>query len=322
MTGGGGFLGSALVRALRARGDEVRVLARGDYPELAAVGAEAVRGDVRDAASVRRATEGVQVVFHTAAKAGGFGDPREYEAINVEGTRNVLQACSNAGARLVHTSTPSVVVGEGDLEGGDESLPYASKWLADYPRTKAEGEKLVRAAEGVRTVAIRPHFIWGPGDRHLLPRLLARAKAGKLRRIGRADPLVDTVYVDNCVHAHLLADAALEAGRIGSGRVYFVSDGAPIGLWTMAGRMLEAAGSKAPTRVVPPGLAYFAGATLEALYRLLGRDDEPLITRFGAVQLCHSQWYDISAIRRELGYAPLVTIDEGLRRLAASYAAG
>ncbi len=323
VTGGGGFLGSALVRALLAKGEAVRVLARGEYPELASLGAELVKADIRDAAATAKACEGMDVVFHTAAKAGGWGDPREFEAINVQGTLNVLAAC-RAGRvpHCVYTSSPSVVHAHHDVEGGTEALPYPARYLAHYPRTKALAEQAVlEAADAdLETISLRPHFIWGPGDRHLLPRLLARAKAGRLRQVGHRDVKTDTIYVDNCVDAHLSAWDALRAGKPVSGKPYFVSDDAPIGVWTMANRMLAAAGAGPVGRPVPAWLAYGLGATLEAVHRLFGLQKEPLMTRFAASELSHAQWYDISAAKRDLGYAPRVSIDEGLRRLAASFA--
>lgn len=322
VTGGGGFLGSALVRALVGRGVAVRVLARGDYPELGPLGVELVRGDVRDAPATAKACDGVDVVFHTAAKAGGWGDPREFEAINVQGTINVLAGCRAGGVpHCVYTSSPSVVHSDHDVEGGTEALPYPTHFLAHYPRTKALGEQAVlKAADAaLGTVALRPHFIWGPGDRHLLPRLLARAKAGRLRQVGRRDVKTDTIYVDNCVDAHLLAWDALRAGKPVSGKPYFVSDDAPIGVWTMANRMLAAAGAGPVGKPVPAWLAYGLGATLEGVHGLFGIDKEPLMTRFAASELSHAQWYDISAAKRDFGYVARVSIDEGLRRLAASF---
>ncbi len=321
VTGGGGFLGSALVHRLLERGDSVRVLARGEYPDLEKRGAVMKRGDIRDAESTAKACNGVDVVFHTAAKAGGWGDPREYEAINVGGTANVIAGCRAAGVRfLVHTSSPSVVHSGADIEGADESIPYGTHFTADYPRTKAMAERLVREAADVTlsTVALRPHFIWGPGDRHLLPRLLARARAGKLRQVGSRDVKTDTMYVDNCVDAHLLAAEKLQAGADISGRAYFISDGDPIGVWTMANRMLEAAGAPKVGKPVPAWLAYALGATLEATHKVFGIDREPLMTRFAASELSHAQWFDISAARKDLGYSPRITIDQGLKRLKES----
>jgi nucleoside-diphosphate-sugar epimerase len=322
VTGGGGFLGSNLVKALLARGDTVRTLARGDYPELAKLGVATVKGDITNAAQTLAACEGMDVVFHTAAKAGGWGDPKEYEAINVTGTQNVVDGCKGTGVPvLVHTSSPSVVHGEGDIAGANESIPFAERFLADYPRTKAISEKLAREAsdEKLKVVALRPHFIWGPGDRHLLPRLIARASKGKLRRIGADDPKSDTIYIDNCVHAHLLAADRLRAGAPLGGKTYFVSDDQPIGVWTMAERMLAAAGHGPITKIISPGMAWAVASMFETTFRLFGVQSEPLITRFAVSELTHAQWFDISAAKKDLGYAPLVSLDEGLIRLKQSF---
>ena len=299
----------------------MRVLARNAYPELQELGVESVRGDIRDAHSTAKSCAGVDVVFHTAAKAGGWGDPREYEQTNVQGTANVIAGCRAAGVRvLVHTSSPSVVHSGTDIEGADESIPYGTHFTAHYPRTKALAERLVRQASDstLATLALRPHFIWGPGDRHLLPRLLTRARAGKLRQVGTRDVKTDTIYIDNCVDAHLLAAEKLREGAPLGGRAYFISDGAPIGVWTMANRMLAAAGAPKVGKPVPAWLAYALGATLEATHFALGIDREPLMTRFAASELSHVQWFDISAARRDLGYTPKVSIDEGLERLSTT----
>jgi nucleoside-diphosphate-sugar epimerase len=318
VTGGGGFLGAALATRLRAEGHRVRVLARGDYPSLRARGVETFRGDVRDPEAVARATAGVDVVFHAAALAAGAGPRREFEAINVAGTNHVIAACRATAAALVFTSSPSVVATGRDLEGADESLPYPRAYLADYPRTKAAAERLVRAADadGLPAVALRPHFIWGPGDRHLLPRLLDRQRAGRLKRVGARDPLTDTIYVDNCVDAHLLAADKLLAGAP-LGDAYFVADAEPVGLWTMVDRLLAAAGEGPVRGRVPACLALAAGAWFEAAHRLFRREGEPVMTRFAAAQLSHAEWFDGSAARRDLGYVPRVSRDEGLERLAA-----
>lgn len=321
VTGGGGFLGSNLVKALRARGDTVRVLARGDYPELRALGVETIRGDITEATATAKACEGMDVVFHTAAKAGGWGDPKEYEAINVTGTDNVVAGCRAAKVpALVHTSSPSVVHSDHDIEGATESIPYATHFTAHYPRTKAISEQRALAASdaSLKVVALRPHFIWGPGDRHLLPRLIARAKTGRLKQIGSRDPKSDTIYIDNCVSAHLLAAEKLLSGAPIGGKPYFVSDDAPIGVWTMANRMLACAGLGPVGRPIPAGLAYGVGAMMEGTYWLFGIEKEPLITRFAASELSHAQWFDISAAKRDLGYVATVSIDEGLARLTAS----
>jgi nucleoside-diphosphate-sugar epimerase len=325
VTGGGGFLGGAVVRQLVARGAAVRSFSRQRYPALDSLGVEQHQGDLADAAAVARAVAGCEIVFHVAAKAGIWGPAAEYHAANVTGTRNVLGACRAHGVRrLVFTSSPSVVGAGHAIEGGDESLPYSRRYLAHYPRTKAEAERAVLAASGpdLAAVSLRPHLIWGPGDHHLIPRLLARARAGQLRQIGDGTNRVDVTYIDNAAAAHVLAGDRLAAGAPIAGKAYFVSQGAPVTLWPFINRILALAGLPPVTRRIPARLANAAGAVLEALYRLLGRRDEPRMTRFLALQLSTSHWFDISAARRDLGYEPTVSIEEGLRRLGTSLSGG
>lgn len=325
VTGGGGFLGKSIVSRLCSSGAFVRSLARGDYPELAQLGAEVVRGDVADAATVLRAAEGCDVIFHVAAKAGVWGRYQDYYQANVVGTENVLAACRSLQIpRLVYTSSPSVVFAGHDEAGADESTPYPAHYLAHYPQTKAIAEQAVLKANAhqhsngsvLSTVALRPHLIWGPGDNHLVPRLVERARQGKLRRVGPGTNLVDTVYIDNATDAHLLAAQKLEPGSPVAGRAYFITNGEPVPLWDLINRMLACAELPPVTRSISARAAYAAGAMLETVYRLTGRTDEPPMTRFVARQLSTAHWFDITAARRDLGYSPTVTIDEGLRRLA------
>src|SRR5581483_2463045 len=177
--------------------------------------------------------------------------------------------------RLVFTSSPSVVGGGHAIEGGDESLPYPRHYLAHYPRTKAEAERLVLAANGpdLATVALRPHLIWGPGDNHLIPRLLARAKAGRLRQVGDGTNRVDVTYIDNAAAAHVLAADRLGPGSPAPGKAYFITNGEPVALWPFVNRVVALAGLPPVTKRIPAGVAYAAGAVLEAAYRLLGRRD-------------------------------------------------
>jgi nucleoside-diphosphate-sugar epimerase len=326
VTGGGGFLGKAIVTRLLASGAAVRSLARGDYPELRQLGAECVRGDVADADAVSRAAEGCDVVFHVAAKAGVWGSYDEYHHANVVGTENVIAACRASNIpKLVHTSSPSVVFNGRDEAGIDESAPYPDKYLAHYPRTKAVAERAVLKANGgqladgrvLATVALRPHLIWGPGDNHLVPRLIERARQGKLRRVGAGTNLVDTVYIDNAVDAHLLAAQKLEPDSPVAGRAYFITNGEPLPLWDLIDRMLACGGLPPVKRHISARSAYVVGALLEAVYRWTGRTDEPPMTRFVARQLATAHWFNITAARRDLGYHPHVTVTEGLTRLAA-----
>ena len=323
VTGGAGFLGSAIVHRLLARDDAVRTLTRRPAPQLAALGVDTARGDLADPEAVARAVEGCDVVFHVAAKAGMWGPYADYWASNVEGTRNVLAACRRHGVpRLVHTSTPSVVHGGTGIEGGDESLPYARRHVSAYPATKAFAERLVLAADDatLATVALRPHLIWGPGDTQLVPRILARARQGRLRLVGDGGARMDATYVDNAAEAHLLAADRLAPGSPVAGRVYFVAQGEPLPVRDLVNGILAAAGLPPVTARTPFPLAYAAGATLEAAYGLLGRREEPLMTRFLAQQLATPHWFDLSAARRDLGYAPRVSTAEGLELLRRSLA--
>jgi nucleoside-diphosphate-sugar epimerase len=325
VTGGGGFLGGAVVRLLQHRGDAVRSLTRSAYPWLDELGVEQTLGDLADPQAVERAVSGCDIVFHTAAKAGVWGRYADFFNTNVTGTENVILACRKHSIRkLVYTSTPSVVHAGGDIEGGNESLPYPKHFEAYYPATKAIAEQAILEANGpdLATVALRPHLIWGPGDPHLIPRLLMRARSGKLRRIGSRAVRVDATYIDNVADAHILAGDAIEVGSPAAGKAYFISNGEPVELWAFIDRILAAAGLPPVSRTVSAWKARLAGGTLEWMYRLLRLAGEPPMTRFVATQMSTSHWYDISAARRDLGYSPAVSFEEGLRRLEASLRTG
>ena len=322
VTGGGGFLGSAIVRQLRARGDAVRSFSRTTHAKLAPLGVEQCRGDLRDPSAVLEAARGCDIVFHVAAKAGIWGSYEEYYRSNVSGTENVIAACrAHHIARLVYTGSPSVVFDGSDVEGGDESLPYPPSFEAHYPHTKAVAEQLVLEAnsEHLATVSLRPHLIWGPGDNHLVPRIVAKGRSGRLRRIGSRPCLVDTIYIDNAAEAHLNAADCLQPGAPAAGHAYFISNGEPLPLWEMVNRILAAAGLPPETRSIAPSLAHGAGTLCETIWKVLRLSGEPPITRFVASELSSAHWFNISAARRDLGYQPRISIEEGLRRLKASF---
>jgi len=325
VTGGGGFLGSAIVRMLHARGDEVCVLGRGVYPHIAPCIKRMFQADIRLPAAVQRACEGADVVFHAAALAGIWGRRRDFWSINVDGTRNVVEACRASGVpRLIFTSTPSVVFGKDDLCGVDESTPYPSRYLAAYPETKAFAERMVLAANSptLATVALRPHLIFGPGDPHLIPRVIARARRGRLVQVGDGNNLVDITYIDNAADAHVKSAVALTPGGRCAGRAYFISQGEPVSLWPWLNELLAAVGAPTVTRSLSFRTAFRAGRILESVYRTFGIGREPPMTRFLATQLAKSHYFDISSARRDFGYNPTISTAEGVRRLVATISGG
>lgn len=319
VTGGGGFLGSAIVRHLRQRGDRVHSFSRRRYAELDALGVTQHPGDLADTIAVSRAAAGCDIVFHVAAKAGVGSRYRDYHRANVLGTANVLTACRHHGInRLVYTSSPSVVFTGRDMAGVTESVPYPSHYDSAYPQTKAIAERMILRANGatLATVALRPHLIWGPGDNHLIPRILARARAGRLRRIGAESKPIDSVYIDDAADAHLLAADRLAPGSPIAGKAYFITQGKPVPLWDLVNLILHAAGLGPVTRSIPPRLAYGMGWLLETIYAVFRPREEPPLTRFVARELTTAHWFDITAARRDLGYEPKISLDEGLSRLS------
>ncbi len=318
VTGGGGFLGLALVKRLVADHIEPVVVGRHRYPEVERLGVEIQVGDIRDGEFLFRAVRGCDTVFHVAAKAGIWGRRQDYFSINLNGTEQVLKAClANDIGRLVYTSTPSVVFADHDLAGVDESAPYGQHFLCHYAASKAQAEERVLAANGraIKTVALRPHLIWGPGDTNLIPRLVGRGRKGLLKQVGDGRNLVDIAYIDNVVDAHLLAAANLETSATAAGKAYFISQGEPVNLWGWINGLFAELGIPKVAKQVSFGKAYAAGAVLECLYRALAIRNEPLMTRFLAQQMAKSHWFSIAAARRDLGYEPKVSTAEGMRRL-------
>ncbi len=323
VTGVSGFLGGAIARAFMERGDRVHGLSR-RAPQKSgrdAIDLEHFQGDIADLEVCRRAAQGVGVVVHSAARVGAHGSPAPFERTNVEGTCNLLLCARDAGARaFVFTSTPSVVFDGRDQEGVDESVPYPRRHLSHYSRTKAIAEEMVLAANGkdMATVSLRPHLVFGPGDTSLLPRLLDRARSGRLRRFRGTTTKIDVTFVDDAAAAHLLAaDALLEGGARAAkvaGKAFFISSGEPVDTWKMIDRLLEAAGAPRVSREISPRLSYFLGWLCEILWR---GESEPPLTRWVVRELATSHWFDIGAARRDLGYRPSVSVEEGLRRLQA-----
>ncbi|MCX7562238.1 NAD-dependent epimerase/dehydratase family protein [Xanthomonadaceae bacterium XH05] len=322
VTGGGGFLGKAICAKLSAQGHEVLSYSRGDHAELGTMGVRQIRGDLASFEDVAAACADVDAVFHVAAKAGAWGSFQDYFDANVRGTWNVIAACRmNRVRTLVYTSTPSVAHRgtRAVLGGNEQGAPPADRFKAWYPASKRVAEEHVLAANGstLATVALRPRLIWGPGDNHLLPRLVERAHAGKLKFVGDGLNLVDTTYIDNAAQAHLDAFDALHdtPNAACAGKAYFISNGEPKPIADIVNSLLRAAGAPTVTKLMPYRAAYAAGTALELIYGLLPLKGEPLMTRFLAEQLSTPHYYDISAAKNDFGYQPRVSIIEGLRQL-------
>ncbi|MGF1484795.1 MAG: NAD-dependent epimerase/dehydratase family protein [Opitutales bacterium] len=320
VTGGGGFLGGRIVEDLLARSVPVRVFQRSAAPQLSARGVDVREGSLDDASAVAAACAGITSVFHVAAKAGFWGERAAYVAANVTGTRNVVAACRSAGVRhLIYTSTPSVVFSGEAFEGADESLPYGQNFLCHYAETKAEAERCALSANApgqLAVCALRPHLIYGPGDPHLLPRVLAKAKEGRLRQVGDGTNRVDITHVANAAAAHLKAWEALQAGR-GEGQAYFISDGMPVSLWPWINDVLQRCGVPRIEKNVTLPKAYKLGAIMEWLWRTFPIPGEPPMTRFVATELAKSHWFSIEAARRDLDYAPVIEPQAALQETVA-----
>lgn len=317
VTGGGGFLGSAICRQLADLGHEVVAFQRNPAKHLEAIGVVPVTGDIDNPHSLLNATRDCNAIIHTAGKAGIWGDAAEYRRVNVNGTANVISACrENRIPILVHTSSPSIVHSGDDICGADESLPIATDIAAPYPASKAEAERLVIAANcpGLKTVALRPHLIWGPGDPHILPRLAAKVRRGSLALPG-PDKLVDTIFVDNAALAHVKALEELSGSGRCAGKAYFVTNNEPLPQGEIIRRLLAAIGIEVKIRAVPVVLAKTAGTLCESAWAALRLKSEPPITRFSVEQLATAHWFDTSAAKRDFDYEPSISIKDGLSRL-------
>lgn len=318
VTGGGGFLGEAIVKQLIAKGHEVRVFSRRHFPHLEQIGVESISGDIANFDQVLHAARDCEVIFHVAAKAGVWGEYDSYYKPNVVGTENIIQAAKSLGIkRIVHTSSPSVIFDGKDHEGCDESLSYPESYIAHYPATKAIAERLMLEANSDRlaTVALRPHLIWGPNDPHLVSRIVEMAKKGRLKFVGSADKKIDTVWVENAAEAHILAMENLEIGSKNAGKAYFITNDEPWGAETWINGILSCVGEKPVSKRVPFRVAYFTGAIMEWIFKTFKLSGEPPLTRFMATQLGTSHWYSNQAAFRDFGYKPRISNREGLKLL-------
>jgi nucleoside-diphosphate-sugar epimerase len=321
VTGGSSAIGAGVALRLAGRGDSVVCLQRSISDPLAGIdGIEQRLGDLRDAAGVAAAAAGCEGIVHVAAKVGVVGSWEEYRSINVDGTANVLAAADRHGIeRLVHVSSPSVAHGGEPIVGGAADEPVLGRRRAWYPESKALAEVLALGAVSDRlgVVAVRPHLVWGPGDTQLVGRIVERARSGRLALVGGGRALVDTTYIDNAVDALVAALDAVAPRAVCSGRAYVVSNGEPRMIRELVEGICRAAGVEFAPREVSLRAGRAVGSLVERLWPVVRRGEEPPLTQFVAEQLGTAHWFDPRPARDELGWVPEITIDEGLRRLAA-----
>ena len=313
VTGGGGFVGKALCKELLALGFEVHSIARGDYPELRRLGVKTHQGDLSEKGDWTKVFADTEAVFHTASKVDMWGELDDFYKVNVIGTRNVIEACTKHNVSiLVYTSSPSVIADGTDARGIDESKPYPVNHAAHYPATKAQAEKLVLMQKDLKVVSLRPHLIWGPGDTHLVPMILQRAKAGKLTQIGKGTNVVDVCFIDDCVQAHICAYNKLSSNnwQKASGRAYFISQDEPIKMWDWMNRIVTRSGLPPIKRKIPFKLAYSLATVSEYIAKIFGK--KPALTRFLVSQMATSHFFNIDAAKNILGYRPKYSISQAL----------
>jgi nucleoside-diphosphate-sugar epimerase len=318
VTGASGFLGRAVATELIAAGHEVRTLQRRASGVL---GATDILGSITDPEHVTRAMDGAEGVIHLAAKVSLAGDAGEFHRVNVEGTRTVLSAAEAAGvSRLVQVSSPSVAHAGSALAGVGAEPASPERARGEYARTKARAEllALARDSDAMRVVAIRPHIVWGPGDTQLVARIVDRARRGRLPLLNGGTALIDTTYIDNAASGIV---AALHRAHVAHGKAYVLTNGEPRPVADILAGICLAAGVRPPRWSIPAGLGRAAGTVIERVWAVRPGSDEPPMTRFLAEQLSTAHWFDQRDIREALDWSPAVSLDEGLRRLAASYSA-
>jgi len=318
VTGGGGFLGFWIVKKLLAKNYEVYNYSRNHYSHLEDLGIKTFCGDLNDREALELALENIDAIFHVAALAGVWGKAQDYMETNFEGTKSLVDlAISKKIKYFIYTSTPSVVFGKDDILGADESLDFPDNYLTAYAHSKSLAEKYVleNTSADFKALAIRPHLIWGPGDPHLFPRLLRKAREGKLKRVGEGENLVDIIYVENAADAHIMAfEKLLEISSL-SGNAYFIGQERPVSLWDFINQVLVLDGQEEIESSISFNLAYKIGFIFEMVYKLLGiTKPEPPMTRFIATQLAKSHYFSHAKAYNDFQFKPVVTIEEGLKK--------
>ena len=320
VTGGLGFVGYPLVKNLIAEGHEVHALGRTINPpkEKILSGLFYHSFDLSKQKLSDSWFKGTDTVFHTAAKAGIGGNYNSFKMANLTATELLIEACKQNGVKqFIYTSTPSVAFSTNPIRGGNESLPYSKELFSPYASTKALAEQVVLLAHnpsGMRTIALRPHLIWGKGDPHLLPRVISRHRNGKLKIVGDGSNSVDLTHIENVVHAHLQALLSMQLNPNLGGQAYFIGQNEPVVLWDWLNEIFSELGMSSINKTISYKSAFHVGHVLEKIWSLLGIESDPPMTRFVACQLAHDHWFSCSAAEKDLGYRPVINMKEAMEK--------
>jgi nucleoside-diphosphate-sugar epimerase len=316
ITGAGGFLGFHIAKALVEQGHEVTNFSRQHYKKLDDISVKSIQGDLRDREAVEDAVHDQDAIFHVASKVGVWGSYKDFYDINVKGTKNVILAAKREKVdKLIFTSSPSAIFGVENLCGVDENYPYPQKYVSHYAKTKALAEEEILKAhdpQRLKTIALRPHLVFGPGDHNLIPRVINKAKKNKLKIIGSGDNIVDVLYIDNAVHAHLLALEKLDSDPKVGGQAFFISQEKPVKLWSFINTILDKNKFTQVKSKVPFALAYGVGFFLEKV--MFWSQNEPPLTRFVALNLSKSHYFNNQKSHNLLEYQPIVSLEDSIEK--------
>ncbi|OUR97174.1 hypothetical protein A9Q84_12675 [Halobacteriovorax marinus] len=319
VTGAGGFLGLYIAEQLIAKGHKVFNFSRRDYRELAELGIETRIGDLNDPKSIENALNDIEVVFHVAGKVAMWGKWEDFYQTNTVGTKNLVDACKRSGiSKFIYTSTPSVVFGIDDIIEGNEEIPYPKESLSMYAKSKMLAEKYVleNHTQNFLTCALRPHLIFGPRDKNIIPRLIEARRKGKLKVIGDGDNLVDVIYVENAAKAHIQAFEKLSLDSNMSGEAYFIAQEKPVNLWDFINTVLERNGERKIEKSISVKKAYLIGTIIEFILRTLRVwNVHPPMSRFVALQLGKSHYFSHKKAEKDFAYHPDISTEEALDRI-------
>jgi nucleoside-diphosphate-sugar epimerase len=317
VTGGSGYVGRKLIRALVARKQTVRALARSESAAAAvkALGAEPVMGDILDRRSYADGLRGCEVIYHCAAAVELWGPVEHFWQVNVEGTQMLLDAARGASTpRFVHVSTEAVYANGGPMRDIRDDDPLPADPLPRYPQTKGVAEDRVRRANSrsLTTVVVRPRFIWGGDDTTLLPKLCDAARTGRLKWVEGGDYLTSTTHVDNVVEGLL---CAAEQGQ--GGHTYFVTDGAPRQWKRFITDLLATQGVTIPDKRLPRPVAEIMARACEWAWEYLPLKGEPPLNRMVYCLMLQEVTVSDEKARAEIGYVGKKSVEDGLAELRA-----